>query len=130
MKKACDVEKTVYSGIFKGLEGVEFAYLFGSCARGDSFPLSDIDIAVYTGGGMTSLDDELRLHTELCRRLKTDKIDIVFLNRATNFMLLDEIVRRGRVIYDKNPSLREEFELKALHDAIDFKNQRKVFAGV
>lgn len=116
--------------IFGKIEDVEFAYLFGSSARGDEFPLSDIDIAVYMRSQNVRLDDELRLHSILSRGLKSNKVDLVILNRARNIILLEEIIRHGRVVCDNNSSLRESFELNVLHDAIDFKRQRKVFAGV
>lgn len=125
-----DVVLSTLDEIFHKMEVVEFAYLFGSCARADSFPLSDIDIAVYVNSKDISLDDELKLHSALSRGLKSDKVDLVVLNRTNNIMLLDEIVRYGKVVCDKNPSLRESFELRALHAAMDFKYQRKVFAGI
>lgn len=116
------------NAIFSRIEKVVFAYLFGSFARGDDFPISDIDIAVYLSG-KASLADELRLYSTISRELKHDNIDLIILNNTNNIMLLDEIVRYGKVVCDRNPSLRESFELRVLHDAIDFKHQRKVFAG-
>lgn len=116
--------------IFQNAEDVEFAYLFGSCSRDDTFPFSDIDIAVYMDRENISLERELELHSILSRRLGNNNVDLVLLNRANNLILLEDIVRNGKVIYDKDPSLRESFELRILHDAIDFKYQRKVFAGI
>ncbi|MFZ6006219.1 MAG: type VII toxin-antitoxin system MntA family adenylyltransferase antitoxin, partial [Nitrospirota bacterium] len=116
------------TAIFHKTEGVEFAYLFGSFARGDEFPFSDIDIAVYLSG-KASLADELRLYSIIGRELKHDNVDLLILNNTNNIILLDDIVRYGKVVCDRNPSLRESFELRVLHDAIDFKYQRKVFAG-
>jgi predicted nucleotidyltransferase len=114
--------------IFRKIEGVEFAYLFGSEAKGTSGALSDIDIAVYLSKE-ASLADELRLYSIVGRGLKRDNLDLVILNNTNNLILLDDIVRYGKVVCDRNPSLRESFELRVLHDAIDFKHQRKVFAG-
>ena len=85
---------------------MEFAYLFGSSARGDEFPLSDIDIAVYMRSQNVRLDDELRLHSILSRGLKSNKVDLVILNRARNIILLEEIIRHGRVVCDNNSSLK------------------------
>jgi predicted nucleotidyltransferase len=39
------------TAIFRRIEKVEFAYLFGSFARGDDFPFSDIDVAVFVDRG-------------------------------------------------------------------------------
>jgi uncharacterized protein len=66
----------------------------------------------------------------LSRGLGTNDIDIVVLNSASNLILLDEIIRRGLVLVDRNPDLREDFEQKALHRAIDFQAQRRAVLGV
>jgi len=118
---------------FKELENhgeikIEFAYLFGSYAEGTHTLTSDIDLAVYFASN-PSVDDELMLHAFLTRKLKTDKIDLLVLNRAKNLILLEEVVRKGKVLYDRNPELRKMFEYKIIHSAIDFKTQRKIFAG-
>ncbi|BCB97109.1 nucleotidyltransferase [Dissulfurispira thermophila] len=115
-------------GIFYRIREVEFAYLFGSFARGDEFSFSDIDIAVYLNKEV-SLADELRLYSIIARELKHDSIDLLILNNTHNIILLEDIVRYGKVVCDRNPFLRESFELRILHDAIDFRYQRKVFAG-
>ncbi|MFN3396363.1 MAG: nucleotidyltransferase domain-containing protein [Thermodesulfovibrionales bacterium] len=103
------------NAIFSRTEEVAFAYLFGSFARGDDFPISDI--AVYLSR-KASLADELRLYSIISRELKHDNIDLIILNNTDNIILLDEIVRYGKVVCDRNPSLRESFELMVLHDAI------------
>lgn len=118
---------------FKELENqdklqIEFAYLFGSYAEGSYTSKSDIDLAVYFASN-PSLDDELSLHVFLTRRLKTDKIDLLVLNRVKNLILLEEVIRYGKLIYDRNPALRKLFEYKTIHTCIDFKFQRKIFAG-
>ena len=109
-----------------------FGYLFGSAARNDLRPLSDIDIAVFIG----KIDEEsyydlkLAIHADICRVLKRNDIDVVILNTTTNIMLLDEIVRYGVVLIDGDRNSREEFEHKILHQAIDFKGQRRTLVGV
>ena len=108
---------------------IEFAYVFGSRAKEKVFPQSDIDIAAYMKPDSLNLDNELSLHAALARDLGADNIDLLILNRARNLILLDEIVRHGKVVFDGNLSLRRDFEFRVLHDAIDFKYQRKVFAG-
>jgi len=111
---------------------VMFAYLFGSAARNDLEPLSDIDIAVflYKKEGESYFDLKLAIYTDICRVLERNDIDVVILNTATNIMLIDEIIRYGMVLFDANRDFREKFELKILHQAIDFKEQRKAVAGV
>ncbi|MBI5194727.1 MAG: nucleotidyltransferase domain-containing protein [Nitrospirae bacterium] len=116
--------------IFLNAEDVEFAYLFGSCAYENAFPTSDIDIAVYMCRETAFFDKEMELHAVLSRALKSNAVDLVFLNRTKNIILLEEIVRSGKIVCDRNPQLRETFELNVLHNAMDFKYQRKVFAGI
>ena len=111
---------------------VVFAYLFGSASQDTMYPLSDIDIAVYLYEDMIEsyFDTKLCLYNEFCGVLKRDDIDIVVLNTSTNTMLLDEITRNALVLYDSNSDLREDFEVKVLHQAIDFKEQRLSILGV
>lgn len=109
---------------------VLFAYLFGSTVEG-SHPLSDIDIAVFMSATKESLFDiRLSLYTDFCRALKRSDIDVAVLNTAKNIMLLNEIIHHGIVIYDRDTALREEFELKVLHQFIDFKEHRFAVMGV
>lgn len=113
-------------------EEVMFAYLFGSHARGDVTTLSDLDIAVYFAEGDILQYNDLRmdLYLALSRGLGTSDIDLVVLNTVSNLMLLDEIIRCGIVLVDRDPDRRTDFEQRVLHQAIDFKTQRKAFLGV
>ncbi len=121
------------SPIFEKYKGrVVFAYLFGSAAQGSVYPLSDVDIAVFLSEGtrVSYYNAKLSLHADFCRALKRNDIDVVVLNTATNIILLDEIIRSGAVLFDLDTDLREEFELKILHQAMDFKEQRKAVVGI
>ena len=77
---------------------IEQIVLFGSRARGDHRPASDIDLAVFllpefnSRGHMTSDFDDL--HTLL-------KIDIVFINEHLNPELLENIKREGASLYER-----------------------------
>ena len=109
-----------------------FAYLFGSIARGEAAHGSDLDLAVCFADRRPQFQRRLKvdLYMTLNRLLKKNDIDIVILNTASNLMLLDEIVRQGIVLLDTDPVLREEFELRTLHRAMDFREQRKAVMGV
>ncbi len=64
---------------------VRLAYLFGSAARSEEGPLSDVDIAVLVDEGLDSkrrFDLKLDLIGRVCKILKTDKVDLVLLNDA------------------------------------------------
>lgn len=77
---------------------IEKVVLFGSRARGDAMPTSDIDLAVYPspefknrGYFTSSIDD---LNTLL-------KIDLVFINDQTEPKLVENIRKDGVVIYER-----------------------------
>ena len=79
--RECDAEKVV---------------LFGSRARGDNLPKSDIDIAVAgcRDFGRLSYLIEERLDTLL-------DVDVVNLDESLSRQLLDEIARDGVILYEK-----------------------------
>ncbi len=109
-----------------------FAYLFGSYAKDGLTPLSDIDIAVFLEKGtkQSYFDLKLSIHADFCRMLKRDDVDVVILNTVNNIVLLDAIVREGKILFERDRVLREEFEIRTLHQAIDFKEHRKAIMGV
>lgn len=119
--------------LFRKYNGnVLFAYLFGSAAQGNISPLSDVDLAVFLSRQNEESYFEIKcsLYADFNRVLKRNDIDVVVLNTTTNIVLLDEIIRGGIVLVDRDIDLREEFEQKILHQAMDFKEQRITFLGV
>ena len=124
--------KKTLSIVFQRHKNVLFSYLFGSMAKDEVSPLSDIDIAVYLDNidPNAIFDMKLSLHADICRALKMNNVDMVILNTLNNDMLIDDIIRHGIVIYDRNTALREYFEIMAIHRAIDFKTQRLAVMGV
>ncbi len=114
--------------VFREFPEVIFGYIFGSMAGGSEGPISDIDIAVYMDP--YSHETYIRLHTALARALKRSDIDLVVLNNTKNLILLEEIITKGVLLYDKDPSRRIEYEALTLHRAIDFKTQRRALVGL
>jgi len=108
------------------------AYLFGSRAKGEAGPTSDVDLAVllHDAAGNCGLELRLDLYADCCRALKRNDIDIVILNTTRNQFLLEEVVSRGVVLYQDDVGLREEFEVKVMHDFIEFRDHRKRVMGV
>lgn len=105
---------------------IVFAYLFGSSAEDLAGPLSDIDIAIYVNNPLAlAFNDKLQFHADCCRALKRDDVDVVVLNQLKNIILQHEIVEKGVVMYDLDPETRIEYELKTLHNALDFRQQRE-----
>lgn len=76
--------------------GAEKVVLFGSRARGDNLPKSDIDIAV------AGCRDFRRFSYLIDERLDTLlDIDAVNLDESLSQQLLDEIARDGVILYEK-----------------------------
>ena len=104
-----------------------FAYIFGSAGTESQNPRSDVDIAVYfdPNDADIQLDHKLSLYADLSRALGRNDIDVVILNTCTNLMLIYDVMTNGRLIYEVDFDARVLFEQKALHTAIDFKEQRE-----
>lgn len=80
---------------FAKKRGIEKIILFGSRARGDHSPRSDIDIAV-KGGDITNFAFDVEDETPTLL-----KFDVVDLDRPVQDDLLDSISKEGVVIYEK-----------------------------
>jgi uncharacterized protein len=108
--------------IFKDRK-VVIAYLFGSQAKGESGPLSDIDIAVYFDESVANDDRfDLRLEVlgELIDLFKTDDVDLVVLNDAPP-LLAHRVLKEGRVLFATDEERRIEFEVRAVLEYLDWK---------
>lgn len=106
---------------------VKFAYLFGSLARGDSGPLSDLDLAVYLDGRLDLFTYRLKLMEALAKVLKTEKFDLVVLNNSP-IVLTHEVIKDGIVLKDDRPR-RVMFESRALLQYLDTAYLREVQRG-
>jgi predicted nucleotidyltransferase len=128
-----DIIKNILRVLEKYEETVLFAYLFGSTAHGEGIRRSgDIDIAVFLSRGSREsyFEIKLSLYADLCRALQRNDVDLLVLNTATNLVLLDQIVRTGIVLRDRQADKRVDFEIRVLHRALDFKEQRLAVMGV
>lgn len=97
------------------------AYLFGSQARGEVGPLSDVDVAVWLGPEVRDdrrFDRRLALSAAASRALATDEVDLVVLNDAPP-LLRHRVIRDGKLILDRDPRTRVRFETRALLDYLD-----------
>ena len=101
-----------------------FAYIFGGLATGEQRPLSDVDIAVYLDCCIDKADAKLEIIGRLSDTLRTDEIDLVILNDAP-ISLVGRILKKKRVLADKQPFLRHCFESLALREYFDFNHREK-----
>jgi predicted nucleotidyltransferase len=97
---------------------VVFAYLFGSAARRELTPLSDVDVAVFLDNPSGSVRARLEILDSVSRWLRTDRVDLVVLNNAP-VALAGRILHEREVLADRRPPVRHEFEsltLRMFHD--------------
>ena len=106
---------------FAGREpgGESAVYLFGSMARGDDRPGSDVDIGVlHRRDPPPSFDGlPLRLEAEI-ERLLGRATQVVTLNTAPAD-LRARVLRDGVLILDRDPSLRIRFEVRTRNEWFD-----------
>ena len=95
------------------------AYLFGSIARGDAGPQSDVDIAVLTSNDLERglLGPLTRLRMDLEDALG-QRVDLVHLNQAPPD-LVHRVLRDGHLLIDKEPNRRISFEVQARNEHWD-----------
>ncbi|WP_370005276.1 nucleotidyltransferase domain-containing protein [Methanothermobacter sp. KEPCO 2] len=99
---------------------VSIAYLFGSTARGDKGPLGDFDIGVLLKEPLKGYDDlnfQLELIDELVSALRTDRVDLVIMNRAP-LSLNYSIIRDGILLKDSEEE-RVRFEGRIMSEYLD-----------
>lgn len=109
--------------LFHTYEEIKLVYFFGSTAQNKSAHLSDYDFAVYLEENIEPKKEKdivLNLIAELSKKLKTDKIDLVLLNKADNFLLRFNIIKEGALIYQKE-QYRLLVEPRILNEYFDFK---------
>lgn len=112
---------------FAAQPDVVAAYLFGSQATGKARPGSDVDTAVLLSeeDGLIRLERRLRMIdevSELCGR----EADVIVLNDAPP-LLQHQVLRHGRLLFERDRSARVEFEVRAGKIYADLKPMRRFF---
>ena len=87
------------NNVFSNHEGIEEVVLYGSRAKGNFQPSSDIDLTLK--GDSLSLHDQLKIETELDDLLLPYKIDLSLFHTISNTDLLGLITRVGKIFYKK-----------------------------
>jgi uncharacterized protein len=105
--------------VFALREGVVAVYIFGSIARGNAKPDSDVDVAVlFTSPPPQRLDGpRLVIEGELERALGRT-VDLVVLNDVPVDLRI-RVLRDGRLLIDRDRAARIAFEVQTRNEAFD-----------
>ena len=104
------------------------AYLFGSFASDRARPDSDIDIAVVVDEKNlrpNSLKYRLALMAELGSVLGRSDVDLVLMNEAPP-ALAQNIITKGRLIFERSRSARVAFQVRTLNVFMDTEPMRRL----
>ncbi|HUL78794.1 MAG TPA: nucleotidyltransferase domain-containing protein [Vicinamibacteria bacterium] len=107
--------------------GALAVYLFGSIARGEARPDSDVDVGV-----LFSVDPPAALTAPqfaieaALERLLGRSVQVVSLNRASAD-LVHRVLRDGRLIIDRDPAARIRFEVRKRNEYFDLAPIRRLY---
>jgi predicted nucleotidyltransferase len=106
--------------VLAGDQRVDCAWLFGSVARGEAGPLSDVDVAVLLDAAVPPerrMDIAASLVEELeCR---CGRVDLVLLEEASP-ALRHRVFRDGLLLFERDARRRVAFETRAIQEYLDF----------
>jgi predicted nucleotidyltransferase len=107
--------------------GALAVYLFGSVARGEAGPASDVDVAVlFASDPPATLDaPQFAMEAEL-ERLLGREVQVVALNRASPD-LVHRVLRDGRLVLDRDRSARIRFEVRSRNEYFDMALVRRLY---
>ena len=102
-------------------------YLFGSVARGDAGPDSDVDVGVlFSVESAPTLEaPQFSLEAEMERALRRP-VQVVALNRASAD-LVHRVLRDGKIVLDRDPAARIRFEVRRRNEYFDLAPIRRLY---
>ena len=107
--------------LFERQPDVVTAYLFGSVARGEAGPLSDVDLAVWLDDHpepRPRLSRQLAMRGEAASLLGTDEVELVVLNGAPP-LLAQRVIRGGELLAERSGPTRVRLETEAIIRYLD-----------
>ena len=121
MNKAIENNIKNLNNIFQLYPQVKLVYFFGSRAENKYGPLSDYDFAVYLDekDKKKRFDIRLNIMGKLSSEIKTDAVDVVVLNDVKSPELNYSIIKKGKLIYEKEP-YKVAIEPRILNAYFDF----------
>lgn len=104
---------------------VAAAYVFGSVARGESTPLSDLDLAILVAADTPEPERaalQRRLLVAIARRLPGRRVDVRLFDELP-IAIRGRVLQEGRRVLDRDRALRVREEVRtrmAYHDFLQF----------
>jgi uncharacterized protein len=107
---------------FASRDDVLAAWVFGSHARGDAGPLSDVDVAVLLDERACQdlFRARLRIIAELTGVLGTNDVDVIVLNE-TPLTLNYRVMRDGVLAHCRDRQAMVDFKWRTVSEYLDFK---------
>jgi uncharacterized protein len=122
-----DIERIVH--YFRERDEVIALYLFGSSAAKRKTRESDIDIAVLiddSGSEKKYLERCRKEYYEASPGFSLGPVDIVILNTAPPFLKY-QVLKKGRILFDRGKKLRVRFTEKAITEYLDYKPIQDIY---
>ena len=106
---------------------IAFALIFGSVARGQATPLSDLDVAIGLRAGVSFDASDIGLLVSRLEAASGRDVDLVILNEAPPGLAY-RVFRDGRVIVEADRAARVARQARAIVEYLDFKPFEERFA--
>src|SRR5687768_3975963 len=99
---------------------IDCAWLFGSVARGEAGPLSDVDVAVLLNAKVPP-EARMDIAAALVEKLESrcDRVDLVLLDEASP-EVQHSVIREGLLLVERDADRRVTFEVRAIQEYLDF----------
>lgn len=106
---------------------IDCAWLFGSVARGEAGPLSDVDVAVLLKAKVPP-EARMDIAAALVEKLENrcDRVDLVLLDEASP-ALQHHVFRDGLLLFERDAHRRVAFETRAIQEYLDFKYHADIY---
>ncbi|HYN21900.1 MAG TPA: nucleotidyltransferase domain-containing protein [Thermoanaerobaculia bacterium] len=106
---------------------IDCAWLFGSVARGEAGPLSDVDVAVLLDSEVPP-EARMDIAAALVEKLESrcDRVDLVLLDEASP-ELQNSVFREGLLFVERDANRRVAFETRAIQEYLDFQYYAEIY---